>query len=86
MKQKYFNVMTENKDIKTQVVELMQANCDKEVEIKSIKSQAAEKTSAFDKQSSELKELRREREKQINERYALVMDINKRVNQLEEKQ
>ena len=34
MKQKYFNVMTENKDIKTQFVELMQTNCDKELEIK----------------------------------------------------
>ena len=39
----------------------------------------------FDKLNTEVKELRREREKQINERYSLVMDINKKVNQLEEK-
>jgi hypothetical protein len=37
MKQKYFNVMTENKDLKTQVVEFMQASCDKEIEIKHLK-------------------------------------------------
>ena len=58
----------------------MQANCDKEVEIKKIKTQALEKQATFEKAQNELKELRREREKQINERYALVMDINKRVN------
>lgn len=34
----------------------------------------------FDKLNTEVKELRREREKQINERYSLVMDINKKVN------
>lgn len=85
MKQKYFNVMTENKDLKTQVVEFMQANCDKEIEIKQIKTQAAEKAASFERMAAELKELRKDREKSIDERYSLVMEINKKVNLLEEK-
>lgn len=86
MKQKYFSVMTDNKDLKVQVVEIMQANCDKDIEIKTLRNQVQEKAVSFDRITGELKELRREREKAINERYSLVMDINKKVSQLEEKE
>jgi hypothetical protein len=55
--------MTENKDLKTQVVEFMQANCDKEIEIKQHKVQAADKMASFERMTSELKELRKDREK-----------------------
>ena len=58
----------------------MQSNCDKEMEIKQFNTLNIEKQVSFDKLNSEVKELRKEREKQINERYALVMDINKKVN------
>lgn len=85
MKQKYFSVMTENKDLKTQVVELMQTNCDKEIEIKQSRVQFAEKLASFERVAAELKELRKEREKAINERYSLVMEINKKVNLIESK-
>lgn len=46
----------------------------------------ADKAASFDRLTTELKELRREREKAINERYSLVMEINKKVTLLDERQ
>lgn len=41
----------------------MQSNCDKEMEIKQFKTLNIEKQVSFDKLNSEVKELRKEREK-----------------------
>ena len=64
----------------------MQTSCDKEFEIKQQKLQATEKMASFERITSELKQLRKEREKAINERYSFVMEINKKVNLIEAKE
>ena len=63
MKQKYYNVMTENKDMKTQVFDLMQSNCDKEHELQQLKMDASEKRAVHEKYIVEIKQLRADKEK-----------------------